>query len=119
MTDSDQEAYLKASLRAERENLPEAVRNRLAASRREAVAQMEAEAASGGWSFADLLAPRGLAATAVASVAAVALWLSLSSPEEMALPLISSPDVAAIEDLELLEELEFLAWLEEESQGAG
>ena len=120
MTESDQEARLKAALRDERDNLPEEVRSRLAASRREAVDLVEAQVnASGGWSFAALLAPRGLAMAAAGSVAAIALWISLSSPDDTALPLISAPEVAVVQDLELLEELEFLAWLEEESQGAG
>lgn len=120
MTESDQEARLRQALLAERDDLPGTVRDRLAASRREAVALMEKqETASGGWSLADLLASRGLAMAAAASAAAIALWIGLSSPEDPALPLISVPEVAVVEDLEMLEELEFLAWLEEESQGAG
>jgi hypothetical protein len=120
MTESDQEARLREALRAEREDLPEAVRSRLAESRREAIALLDdSEAGSGGWSLTDLFAPRGLAVAAVASVAAVALWISSSTLEDPAIPLISAPEVAVVQDLELLEELEFLAWLEEESQGAG
>ena len=121
MTDADQEKQLLAGLRAERERLPEAVQERLAASRREAVAMLaESEAESRGWSLGALFAPRGLAVTAAVSAAAIAVWVSFSvsdAPEP--LPLLSAPEVALVQDLELLEELEFLAWLEEESQGAG
>ena len=101
--------------------LPEAVRARLAASRQEAVALVaEREAATGGWSFGGWFAPRGIAVAAAASLAAVAVWVSLSAPDGPApLPLLSAPEVAVVQELELLEELEFLAWLEEESQGAG
>ncbi len=118
MTETEQEARLKEALRAEREKLPEDVRERLAASRRQAVALLD-EAESRRWSLADLFGPRGLVVAAAASVAAVALWVGLSAPEDPALPLLSAPEVAVVQDLELLEELEFLAWLEEESQGAG
>ena len=123
MTESEREArpeetLLKETLRAERDELPEAVRSRLAASRREAVALLD-ESENGRWSLTGWFAPRGLAVAAAASVAAIALWVGLTSPEEPALPLLSAPEVAVVQDLELLEELEFLAWLEEESQGAG
>ncbi len=124
MAESDKDGHLEeavqAALRAEREQLPADVRSRLAASRRDAVAILEdSETGTQGWSLAALLAPRGLAVAAAASVAAIALWVGLSTPEDPALPLISAPEVAVVQDLELLEELEFLAWLEEESQGAG
>jgi hypothetical protein len=118
MTESEQQAALNERLRAERENLPEDVRGRLATSRRQAVALLE-ESENSRWSLLDLLAPKGLAAAAAVSVAAIALWVGLSSTQEPALPLLSAPEVAVVQDLELLEELEFLAWLEEESQGAG
>jgi len=117
MTESDQEARLKEALRRQREALPEDVRDRLAASRREAVAALE-ESESGGWSLAEWFSPRSLAMAAAAS-AAIALWVALSPGGDPALPLLSAPEVAVVQDLELLEELEFLAWLEEESQGAG
>ena len=118
MTESDQEARLKDALRREREALPEDVRNRLAASRREAVTLLE-ESESGGWSLAEVFSPRGLVMAAAASVAAIALWVAVSPSNDPALPLLSAPEVALVQDLELLEELEFLAWLEEEPQGAG
>ena len=120
MTESEQQKTLDERLQAEREKLPEDVRRRLAASRRQAVALLE-ESESGSWSLFGFLAPRGLAAAAAVSMAAIALWVGLSSTltEEPALPLLGAPEVAVVQDLELLEELEFLAWLEEESQGAG
>jgi hypothetical protein len=56
---------------------------------------------------------------AAAASAAIALWVALTPGGDPALPLLSAPEVAVVQELELLEELEFLAWLEEESQGAG
>lgn len=124
MSESEQEARLKDALQRERETLPQAVRDRLAASRREAVAMVEeaearpAASRAAAW-LGGLFDVRGLAAAGAVAAAALALWITLSVPEDPALPILSAPEVAVVQDLELLEELEFLAWLEEESQGAG
>ena len=124
MSESDQEARLKDALQREREALPQAVRDRLAASRQEAVALLEeaearpAAARAVAW-LTGRFDVRGLALVGAAAAAALALWVTLSVPDDPALPMLSAPEVAVVQDLELLEELEFLAWLEEESQGAG
>ena len=59
-----------------------------------------------------------LAGAALVVALAVGLTFrgSTGAPE---IPLVTEPEIAIVQDMELLEDLEFLAWLEEELQGAG
>ncbi len=115
------EAVLASRLEDEREALPPEVRERLGAMRREAVALAEAGQSEpllrrwfGGLSLATT------AAAGLALVLAIGVWLTVlpaDGPEP--LPAITETEAAVMQDLELLEDLEFIAWLEEESAGAG
>ncbi|MEM8766865.1 MAG: hypothetical protein AAGE43_05445 [Pseudomonadota bacterium] len=119
------EARLAESLKTERDNLAPDVRERLGAMRREAVklAEEAAEANAPASILRRWFGALPLAATATAGLtAALALgvWLASAPGAGPApLPAISEAEAAVMQDLELLEELEFLAWLEEESAGAG
>ncbi len=113
------EHALLAAARAAAEPVSPEVAARLAAMRREAVRLAEAGGDPAGW-FARLLAPRHLAGLAAACSLVLALWIGLRPGDDvLPVPLLDGPEVAVVEDLELLEDLEFLAWLEEESVGAG
>ncbi len=92
---------------------------RLAAMRREAVQIADASPGASLW-LERLLAPAGLAAAGAALALVLAVWLALRPTDDAAvLPLLSEPEIAMVQDLDLLEDLEFLAWLEEEPDGAG
>ena len=120
------EGRLARTLAAEREALTPEVRERLGAMRREAVRLAEAEERDPPWRRWFGVMP--MAATAAAGLTfalAMGVWLSAvpeAGPEP--LPALSEAEAALMQDLELLEDLEFLAWLEEdgleeESAGAG
>lgn len=96
------------------------VTTRLAAMRREAVRIAEAAEPDATW-LDRLLGPAGLVTAAAALSVVVAAWVALRpTGDALAFPLLSEPEIAVVQDLELLEELEFLAWLEEEEpDGAG
>lgn len=114
----DVEARLQALAREGSRAVPTEVAERLGNVRREAVALLD-EAPS-RWSAA--LGWPGLATGMVttALVGTIGLWVYLGpGADPLAVPLVTEPEVAIVQDMELLEELEFLAWLEEESQGAG
>ena len=83
-------------------NVPPAARERLAQARRAAVAV--ADRPSPG-----LLQPRYVAAGTAAAVAlAVALLLR---PTDVALPPLGDAELVVAQDAELMEELEFAAWM--------
>jgi hypothetical protein len=91
--------------------VPDAVALRLAAARREAVATFgahrEIKSARSAW-----LPLSALAASVLAVVAAVALT------DGRALPLVDDARVlAAAQDMDLLDDLEFLAWLDDDHAG--
>lgn len=106
------------SLRTEASSVPPEVGERLAAMRRQAVATVDGRAAKarlpGFFRRRELVA-----ALCGAAVVVVAVLLVTSGGSLRELPLVTEPEVAVVQDMELLEDLEFLAWLEEESQGAG
>jgi hypothetical protein len=114
----DVEARLQALAREASRAVPTEVMERLGNVRREAVALLDEPPSR--WSAA--LGWPGLATGMVATalVGTIGVWLYLGpGPDPLAVPLVTEPEVAIVQDMELLEELEFLAWLEEESQGAG
>ena len=93
---------------------------RLAAMRREAVAIAEDGSRESSW-LQHLFAPRALVAAGAVLSLVIAAWVVLRPTDDsLPLPLLTEPEIAVVQDLELLEELEFLAWLEEEEiDGAG
>lgn len=95
------------------------VSQRLARMRREAV-RMAEDTASPWDRIARFLGGHSLTAFATAAGLVFAVWLGLRTVgQPPALPMLDEPEVAVVQELELLEDLEFLAWLEEESVGAG
>jgi hypothetical protein len=110
------EARLEALARQATGEVPADVSERLAAMRREAVQVLEDERPS---SWIRQWSPVTASMAGAAFALVVALWLVLQPDEDIALPLASEPEAAIVTDMDLLEELEFIAWLEEESQGAG
>ena len=95
------------------------VQQRLARIRREAV-QIAEESSSPWRRIAWFPGGRSLAALTAAAGFALAVWLGVRvGSEPPPLPVLDEPEVAVVQELELLEELEFLAWLEEEPVGAG
>lgn len=111
-----EDARLEALARQALGEVPGEVGERLAAMRREAVQILENER-SNSWIRQWLPLTASMAGAAFAVV--VGVWLVMQPDEDLALPLVSDPEAAIVEDMDLLEELEFIAWLEEESQGAG
>lgn len=120
MTTDEQErseqARLEARIRQEMEDLPEEVAERLALMRRQAVQSLEEERPY-SWTRGWMPLTASVAGAAFAVV--FTLWLVMRPAGDMELPLASEPEAAIVADMELLQELEFIAWLEEESQGAG
>ncbi len=95
------------------------VQQRLARMRREAVRIAE-ESTSPRGRIAWFTGGRSLAALTAAAGFTLAVWLGIRvGNEPPALLVLDEPEVAVVQELELLEELEFLAWLEEEPVGAG
>lgn len=111
------EAELVRALRERGDQVPADVAERLVRMRRSAVAELERREALPGrrplWPWLG-----GLAAAALAL--SVALLLSgPAAPEPDALLLADADELAAIAELDVLEDLEFLAWLEQEQLDAG
>jgi hypothetical protein len=105
------EQALATRLRREAEQVPPEVSARLRAIRSEAIADSSAAADWRRWP---------LAAVAAAAVLMLALMINVRSPEDLPqLPVVDAQELAVVEDLELLESLEFLAWLEEAGPNAG
>jgi len=105
-------------LRAQAEQVDPAVAEQLGAMRRAAVAEMDREYPAARRRVPVLLA--GLGAAAAALAVTVALLLPpAAGPGPEALLLAEADEIAAVSELEVLEELEFLAWLEEEGLDAG
>ena len=112
------EQRLQALARDAAQTVPAEAAERLASMRRQAVAELDERAFD--WSRWPGWRGRAVAVVAAAVVVMVTAWIYLRpATDAMVLPLVTEPEVAIVQDLELLEELEFLAWLEEESQGAG
>lgn len=115
----EMERRLQALAREGSGVVPADVAERLAAMRRQAVAELDTPVS--GWSsLVGWPAWAPVAVTATVLVMMIGAWVYLNpTADPMILPLVADSEVAIVEDLELLEELEFLAWLEEESEGAG
>ena len=114
----DVERRLQSLARGAAQTVPPDVAERLAGMRRQAVSELGEERFE--WSRWFGWPGRTLAVVAAAFVVMITVWTVLRpGPDVMVLPLVTEPEVAIVQDMELLEELEFLAWLEEESQGAG
>lgn len=116
------ESRVKQKLSAEEGDVSPEVAERLAAMRRAAVAEAGDDTRARfnfGW------APAGALAAAVATVALVAGLFFFAGPfsGKGAVPVMpgsaDEPEFAAAQDVELLTDLEFLAWLEEASSDAG
>jgi len=90
------------ALRESETDLPESVQQRLAAARREAVNTADSPQRS-YW-------PAFLGTGALAS-AAVVLVLLMPRSATNTWPLLEDTEMAAAQDVELLEELEFVAWM--------
>ena len=102
-------------LRAAELELPLEVNERLVAMRRAAVQELETR------SGRQLQAPWYWASAGATSAFVLALGLFLYSGNTP-IPMLddfNEGQLAAAQDMELLEELEFLAWLEEEAVNAG
>jgi hypothetical protein len=133
--DVDNEERLEHMIRRQTSKLPENVKLRLAAMREAALEELHApnlgmagrheghvnRIGEGLRRLMRFDRPGGgaaLAGAALLVVIGVGVLLNGSS-ELLEMPMVSEPEVAIVQDLELLEELEFLAWLEEEAPGAG
>lgn len=103
---------LTERLNAEVEGLPETTRLRLQAMRSQATASVPGQ----WWQLS--LPTVGLIGSAAVLALAVFLNFSTTDPVPM-LPVVDEVDLAVVQDLELLEQLEFLAWLEEGGPHAG
>jgi len=102
-------------LQAVGNDVPPEVNERLVAMRRAAIQEMESPT-SRQWQTRRFWTP--MAATAVVVLSLGLFLYSGSAP----VPMFDDFDVAhlpAARDMELLEDLEFLAWLEEEASNAG
>jgi len=117
MTDKSEDSKfvdsLAEALEAETQALPDATAQRLQQLRREAVMLSE----SGRRPLF-----RGPVPALIATAAVIALALLVSfrmAPSVPALPVSSEAEFALAQDLELFEQLEFLAWLDEAHLDAG
>lgn len=115
----DDEA-LAGELRRRAEQVPPEVAERLAHMRRAAVTELDrSESRFRSWGTHRFWVT-GLAGAAAALALTLALLLPRAEePGPEALLLADADELAAMSNLELLEELEFLAWLEQEQLDAG
>ena len=120
MSEDDEQSTVEGRLleatRARSRHVPAGVHARLADMRRSVVAEFD-ERGERGVSLSGIPVFASLAG--VALVVAVAIGVTFQGAGTAEIPLVSEPEIAVVQDMELLEELEFLAWLEEELQGAG
>ena len=103
---------MESNLRRQEETLPPDVTDRLAAARRAAVARM---AEQDEWLSMPRLLPAGglLAAGVVAAI----LW-PVPQPS-LQLPALDDNEMAAATDMEMLDEIELIAWLLEQDADVG
>ncbi|MEM7000752.1 MAG: DUF3619 family protein [Pseudomonadota bacterium] len=105
---------LGSELRDAEENLPGDISSRLNQARHAALSAAETKSAH-GWRFGGWQKLAG--ASAFAAVAVLSLVLMQTDPDT--LPRMSDEELFAAQDAELLEDLEFLAWVAElETPGA-
>lgn len=108
---------IESNLRRQEEALPPEVSARLAAARRAAVARMaeQDEPRRVPWlGMPGLLPAGGLLA---AGVAAAILWPVAQSP--LQLPALDDNEMAAATEMEMLDEIELIAWLLEQDADVG
>jgi len=112
---SELEVRIGMHLRAQVDELPDEVGRRLLLARRSAVCEMPEERFRQG--FPDSLSGWPVVAPIAVSAAVVALFVNAvfvgreSIPE---FPALDVSEVSAAQEVELLQDLEFLAWLENE-----
>lgn len=117
---AEDERRLEALIRLQTETLPVEIHERLAEMRRQAVAAAESENASRllrltDWLMNGSVSWRGLTLAGSTGAVMLSIWLVSSSGSDLLeIPLISESEVVLVQDLALLEELEFAAWLEED-----
>ncbi|MEQ8857987.1 MAG: hypothetical protein RIC56_05020 [Pseudomonadales bacterium] len=115
----DEEALVRA-VRERAEQVEPAVAERLGQMRRAAVAELDARSARrAGWRRTPVLWGGGLAAAAAVALTLALLLPVTTEPDSDPLLVADADELEAIADLEVLEELEFLAWLEQEQLDAG
>ncbi|MCZ6711923.1 MAG: DUF3619 family protein [Gammaproteobacteria bacterium] len=113
-SESDFEARLQHALESSTNDIDPEIVERLASMRRSAVAQIDQRQTSRlrGW------VPVYAAAFATVVVAFGVFLFRGDGLVEM-MPAADEPEIAAAQNVELLTELEFLAWLEETATDAG
>lgn len=112
-SDPDLPPQLAQALKTEAQQVAQPVAGRLRDARVEALSQADRPT---------LASPNWLRGGLVASSAMMILVVMVTArnPEPIPrLPLIGEQEAALVTDMELLEQLEFLAWLEEEQPNAG
>jgi len=116
--DPELELRMQRAIRSAQDEIAPEVAERLAAMRRNAVAEFETR---GRRRLQRIWIPLSAAAAAAASIAIVAgLLLFRSNGAVPAMPAEpDAPEFTAAQELEVLADLEFLAWLDEEASDAG
>ena len=111
---TESELVEKARNSMREHSLPDDVQRKLRLARAEAVAQLEAQGSLAETLFGRRrwLLPVGGVAAAV--VLAVAVNQGGSAP---LMPVLDEQELAAVADMDMLEDIEFLAWMLEESDG--
>lgn len=110
--DPQSEEDIVLRVREEAAQVPPLVSERLREIRREAVASDVPDRSS--WRYWPV------AGIGVAAMLVLTVMINLRAPEDLPeLPVIDAQELAVFENLELLESLEFLAWLEEAGANAG
>jgi hypothetical protein len=117
--DDEFEARLERTLRDRGQQVPQDVAERLALMRREALLEIPEKTKFLSWlSNWQLVLPVGAAGAALVVVLFVPGLFS-GEEEILQIPLTLGNETVVFQEIEILEELEFLAWLEEEDEGAG
>jgi len=116
--DTELELRMQRAIRSAQNEIAPEVAERLATMRRSAVAEFEAR---GRRRIQRSWIPLSAAAAAVASTALVAgMFLFRGNGPVPAMPAEpDAPEFSAAQELDVLADLEFLAWLEEEASDAG
>ena len=117
--DDEFEAGLERTLHDRGQQVPQDVAERLALMRREALLEIPEKTKFLSWlSNWQLVLPVGAAGAALIVVLFVPGLFS-GEEEILQIPLALGNETVVFQEIEILEELEFLAWLEEEDEGAG
>ena len=125
-TDPSKEDQLHVLARQTLEPVSDDVARRLAEMRGQALSQINTSPAVSERRLSELFTTVGrwsqswAGLAAASAVVLIAIVLRLSSTELLEMPVTQEGEIAVVQDMELLEDLEFLTWLEEEgSEGAG